>query len=94
MRLFTGEFSSKDVMQDLSRLVKSSGSGSVTSSKSRWNSQSLTDTTFSRLLSLSVSFSLAPAVVEVDGKEQGLACVAALIKYMEVRSMNTLIKCI
>ena len=29
-------------------------------------------------------------MVEVDGKEQGLACVAALIKYMEVRTVTTL----
>ena len=41
---------------------------------------------------VSVCLSLAPAVVEVDGKEHGLACVAALIKYMEVRAMNTLFK--
>ena len=31
-------------------------------------------------------------MIEVDGKEHGLACVGALIKYMEVRAMNTLIK--
>ena len=37
---------------------------------------------------VSVCLSLAPAVIEVDGKEHGLACVGALIKYMEVRAMN------
>ena len=41
---------------------------------------------------VSVCLSLAPAVIEVDGKEHGLACVGALIKYMEVRAMNTLVK--